>query len=83
MRTGTRAPRTPFSRTSRASRPKPREHTLILSGDHIYKMNYREMLDWHRRHDADITIATIQVPPEAAPSFGVAEIDDRLPHHRV
>ncbi len=37
------------------------EHTLILSGDHIYKMNYREMLDWHRQHNADITIATIQV----------------------
>ena len=51
------------------------EQTLILSGDHIYKMNYREMLDWHRRHDAEITIATIQAPPEEAGRFGVAEID--------
>ena len=42
------------------------DQTLILSGDHIYKMNYREMLDWHRQHDADVTIATIQVPPEEA-----------------
>jgi len=50
--------------------------TLILSGDHIYKMNYREMMDWHAKYDADITIATIQVPPEAAVRFGVAEIDD-------
>jgi glucose-1-phosphate adenylyltransferase len=52
------------------------QHTLILSGDHIYKMNYREMLDWHGKYDADITIATIQVPPEAAVRFGVAEIDE-------
>ncbi len=50
--------------------------TLILSGDHIYKMNYREMMDWHAKYDADITLATIQVPPEAAVRFGVAEIDD-------
>ena len=51
------------------------EHTLILSADHIYKMNYREMLDWHRQHDADITIATLRVPPEQAHRFGIAEID--------
>src|SRR5436305_4788002 len=48
--------------------------TLILSGDHIYKMNYHEMIDWHRLQDADVTIATIQVPPEEASRFGVAEI---------
>jgi glucose-1-phosphate adenylyltransferase len=35
------------------------EQVLILSGDHIYKMDYREMIDRHRRHGADITIATI------------------------
>src|ERR1035437_3875131 len=48
--------------------------TLILSGDHIYKMDYGEMLDWHRTHGADITIATIQVPPAAAGRFGVLDI---------
>jgi glucose-1-phosphate adenylyltransferase len=48
--------------------------TLILAGDHIYKMNYREMLDWHRRQNADITIATIQVPPSEAGRFGITEI---------
>jgi glucose-1-phosphate adenylyltransferase len=52
------------------------ELTLILAGDHIYKMNYREMLDWHSRQRADITIATIQVPIAEASRFGVAEIDD-------
>jgi glucose-1-phosphate adenylyltransferase len=50
------------------------EFTLILSGDHIYKMDYQEMIDWHRSHNADITIATIQVPPEQAHRFGVAKI---------
>jgi len=51
-----------------------REFTLILSGDHIYKMNYGEMLDWHRSRQADVTIATLQVPPEQAGRFGVAKI---------
>jgi len=51
------------------------EHTLILSADHIYKMNYHEMIEWHREHEADISIATIQVAPEEAPRFGVVEID--------
>jgi glucose-1-phosphate adenylyltransferase len=48
--------------------------TLILMGDQIYKMNYREMLDWHRQHNADITIATIQLPPPEACRYGIAEI---------
>jgi len=56
------------------------DQTLILAGDHIYKMNYHEMLDWHRRYRADITIATIQVPPEDASRFGVAEIG---PDYRI
>jgi len=54
--------------------------TLILSGDQIYKMDYYEMVDWHRRHKADVTIATIQIPPEEAVRFGVALIDAE---HRV
>jgi len=48
--------------------------TLILSGDHIYKMDYQEMLSYHRREKADVTIATIQVAPEEAPRFGIVEI---------
>ena len=51
------------------------EQTLILAGDHIYKMNYREMVEWHRQHKADITIATIRIPPEEAWRFGIAEIE--------
>jgi glucose-1-phosphate adenylyltransferase len=50
------------------------EFTLLLSGDHIYKMDYGDMLDWHLSRRADITIATIQVPREQADRFGVADI---------
>src|ERR1041385_5688581 len=48
--------------------------TLMLSGDHIYKMDYREMIDWHRSHGADITIASIRVSPEEASRFGILQI---------
>jgi glucose-1-phosphate adenylyltransferase len=51
------------------------ELTLILAGDHIYKMNYREMLECHRQNRADVTIATSQVPPEEASRYGIADID--------
>jgi glucose-1-phosphate adenylyltransferase len=56
------------------------ELTLILSGDHIYKMNYHDMVTWHRRAKADITIATIQTAPDQAERFGIVEMDD---HQRV
>jgi glucose-1-phosphate adenylyltransferase len=56
------------------------ETTLILSGDHIYKMDYHHMLSWHRRCQADITIATIQAPPEQAGRFGIVEINSE---HRI
>ena len=54
----------------------PRE-VLVLSGDHIYKMNYEEMIRYHRDSKADVTVGTIEVPVEmAARSFGVLGIDD-------
>jgi glucose-1-phosphate adenylyltransferase len=52
------------------------DHILILSGDHIYKMNYLEMINWHRERRADITIATLQILPEEAGRFGITEIGD-------
>jgi glucose-1-phosphate adenylyltransferase len=55
-------------------------YTLILSGDHIYKMDYHEMVAWHDHKHADITIATIQIPPDEANRFGIVEIDS---NHRV
>lgn len=53
---------------------KPK-HVLILSADHIYKMDYMEMLGWHRAKRADVTLATIQVRPDEARRFGVVDID--------
>lgn len=52
------------------------EQVLILSGDHIYKMNYREILDWHQQHHPEVTIATIQVDPSEASRFGILEIEE-------
>jgi glucose-1-phosphate adenylyltransferase len=49
-------------------------YTLIASSDHIYKMDYGEMLDWHLEHSAELTIGTIQAHPEEACRFGIAEI---------
>jgi glucose-1-phosphate adenylyltransferase len=51
------------------------DQTLILAGDHIYKMNYGDMLAWHRQNRADATIATILVSPHEASRFGVCVID--------
>ena len=48
--------------------------TIILSGDHIYKMNYHEMLESHRKNNATVTIATIQVAPEEAGRFGITKL---------
>ena len=55
---------------------EPADNVLILAGDQIYKMNYRLMMEQHRRLNADITIATTQVLPEEAKRFGVIEIGD-------
>lgn len=47
------------------------DYVLILSGDHIYKMNYAAMLQYHKQHEADCTIAAIEVPIEEASRFGI------------
>ncbi|WP_291635663.1 glucose-1-phosphate adenylyltransferase [Clostridium sp.] len=47
------------------------EYVLILSGDHIYKMDYSEMLDYHKEKGADVTIAVLEVPLEEAYRFGM------------
>lgn len=47
------------------------EYVLILSGDHIYKMNYEDMLEYHKEKGADATIAVINVPLEEASRFGI------------
>jgi len=52
------------------------EFVLILAGDHIYKMDYGEMLAAHAASAADLTIACIDVPIEDAPAFGVMSVDE-------
>ena len=47
------------------------DYVLILSGDHIYKMDYEVMLDFHKSHNADISIAVMPVPQEEAGRFGI------------
>ena len=51
------------------------DYVLILSGDHIYKMNYDEMLDYHKSQGADATIAVIEVPMKEASRFGIMNTD--------
>ena len=50
------------------------EYVLILSGDHIYKMDYNEMLKYHKSHNADATIAVIEVSLEEASRFGIMNV---------
>ena len=52
------------------------EYVLILGGDHIYKMDYEVMLEFHKNKKADITLATIPVPIEEASRFGVVITDE-------
>ena len=54
------------------------EYVLILSGDHIYKMNYNKMLEFHKEKKADLTVAHINVPLEEASRFGILNTDDYL-----
>ena len=50
------------------------KHMIILSGDHIYKMDYSRMLDYHRENKAEVTLATIPVAPDEVSRFGVVDV---------
>ena len=52
------------------------EYVLILSGDHIYKMDYEVMLDFHKQNGAEVTIAVMPVPMEEAKRFGIMITDE-------
>lgn len=56
------------------------EYVLILSGDHIYKMDYEVMLDFHKANSAEVTIAVMPVPMEEASRFGIMIADE---NHRI
>lgn len=51
------------------------QYVLVLSGDHIYKMNYDELLQYHREKGADVTIAVMEIPWEEASRFGIINVD--------
>jgi glucose-1-phosphate adenylyltransferase len=60
-------------------RGKDFEHVLILAGDHVYKMNYKQMVDSHRANKAGLTVSVTRVPVEdAAGRLGVFEVDEKF-----
>jgi glucose-1-phosphate adenylyltransferase len=52
------------------------DEVLILAGDHVYKMNYYTMIDFHRELDADLTVGVVEVDKDKASQFGIVEVDD-------
>ena len=52
------------------------EHIVVLSGDHIYKMNYRKMVKAHKESNADLTIGALRVSRDEARRFGVMQVDE-------
>lgn len=52
------------------------EYVVILAGDHIYKMNYQTMVDFHRESNADLTVGTLRVPKSQGDQFGIVHVDE-------
>jgi glucose-1-phosphate adenylyltransferase len=52
------------------------DHLLVLSGDHIYRMNYESLLRFHEEHEADLTIAAVNVSPEETARLGILTVDE-------
>ena len=53
------------------------DETLILAGDHVYKMNYYSMIDYHRDQDADLTVGVVEIAKEKSKHLGVIEVDEK------
>ena len=51
------------------------DYVLVLAGDHVYKMNYAEMVDFHQAHHAMVTVGVIEIDREDAKGFGIVEVD--------
>jgi len=66
-----------FQNTYVLEREKP-GHVLILSGDHIYRMDYRKFMDFHMDRRADATVSCVPVPKAEAGRFGVVEVDEGM-----
>jgi glucose-1-phosphate adenylyltransferase len=59
-----------------AIREEASDSVLILAGDHIYKMDYRHMLRFHKEHGADLTVGAVEVPRANASQFGIVQVDE-------
>jgi len=53
------------------------DDVLILAGDHVYKMDYSKMIDFHLKNNADMTVACVQMPRESSNQLGVVEVDKK------
>jgi glucose-1-phosphate adenylyltransferase len=56
--------------------PRHEDLIMVLSGDHVFRMDYRAMIDFHESHEADATVGVVEVPIEEASSFGTLIVDD-------
>ena len=70
----------PSANSSSRSRASGKEYVLILAGDHLYRMDYQEMVEFHWENQADITVAVQPVAANEASRFGLLKRDAGLPH---
>ena len=77
MNSGIKGPRTPFYQNIFVIEKDRPEYVLILAGDHIYKMNYLRMIEFHREMGADLTVGALRVSREEAKEFGVIQVDEK------
>ena len=63
---------------------KPDDEVLVLSGDHLYRMDYRELLEFHRAKKAEVTVSAILVPEKVTHEFGILKLDkdSKIPEFR-
>src|SRR5205814_2258254 len=64
------------TRLSVLSEERSKPAVLFLSGDHIYKMDYRPMLRFHQEMNADLTVGVMRVPLEETDRFGIMQVDE-------
>ncbi len=75
--TGTRAPPTPSYQNLYSIVQENAQHVIVLSGDHVYKMDYAKMLRFHKERGAAVTLAAIEIPIQEAYRFGVLSVDEQ------
>ena len=56
----------------------PPEYVIVLSGDHVYKMDYKKLKDYHEAHHSDVTISVIELDKESARDYGILQVDENF-----